>query len=72
MSDITQLLDDNINQYFHTINSKFILLSKRYRTEILEALVLLTAILKVPDKYDYNKLVWVVNYLRGYQKFPLP
>jgi len=58
-------------QLFHTLIVKFLFLSKRERTGIINTTVFLATRVKVPDEDNGNKLTRFVRYLQSYPDLDL-
>ena len=65
VSNIPQLLEKYSKHCFHTMTVKLLLLSKRVRTIIQEAVSFFITRVKVTYKYNYKKIGWFIIYWRG-------
>ena len=62
-----KFLTDDEREHFHSITAKLLYLSNRTRPDILTAVAFLTKRVLKPERDDYEKLVWTVQYIRGTQ-----
>jgi hypothetical protein len=56
---------------FHNLVAKTLYSTKRARPDTCTAITFLTTRVRAPDKYDWNKLVHLMRYIRGTRTMPL-
>jgi hypothetical protein len=56
---------------FHNLVAKTLCSTKRARPDTCTAIAFLTTIVRAPDKDDWNKLVYLMRYIRGTRTMPL-
>jgi hypothetical protein len=56
---------------FHNLVAKTLYATKRARPDTYTAIILLTMRVQAPDKDNWNKLVYLMRYIRGTRTMPL-
>jgi len=69
IDELSDVLSKDDSEHFHSVVAKLLYLSKRTRPDILVAVNFLTSRVQVSTQQDYEKLIRVLKYLYGTQKW---